>query len=163
MQGDVGLNHGLLGGVIHLTPHVVDGQTSTQWLSPCLDCDRIVGISTPRRASAPRPHPEEDPEKASGSVSVPLSTNATMTNRATASMRTLPVAKRRMAIKSRLRTQISSPFTTCPCQWEMRNFAIKKPHQRGAFCISGAFLKHCHLQIWLIVLGAVFIWASSLS
>ncbi|MNE09752.1 hypothetical protein D3C80_1024390 [compost metagenome] len=57
-----------------------------------------------------------NPEKASESDSVPLSTNATITSSATASMRTLPVAKRIMAIASRLSTQINSPFTTCPCQ-----------------------------------------------
>ena len=56
------------------------------------------------------------PEKASGRVKVPLSTKATITSSATASMRTLPVAKRIMAIRSRLNTQISSPFTTDPCQ-----------------------------------------------
>ncbi len=60
------------------------------------------------------------PEKASGRVKVPLRTKATITSRATASIRTLPVAKRIIAIRSRLKTQISSPFKTDPCQKRVR-------------------------------------------
>ncbi|CES24414.1 Uncharacterised protein [Salmonella enterica subsp. enterica serovar Typhi] len=56
------------------------------------------------------------PEKASERVKVPLRTKATMTNKATASIRTLPVANNTTAIASKERTQINSPFTTYPCQ-----------------------------------------------
>ncbi|MOA15889.1 hypothetical protein D3C78_1360720 [compost metagenome] len=72
-----------------------------------------------------------NPEKASESDSVPLSTNATITSSATASMRTLPVAKRIMAIASRLSTQINSPFTTCPCQGKEDILPQKGPNNVG--------------------------------
>ena len=55
------------------------------------------------------------PEKASEMLSVPLKTNAIMTSKATASIRTLPVANKTTAIASNERTQINSPFTTYPC------------------------------------------------
>ena len=57
----------------------------------------------------------EKPENTSGTVSVPLNANATITNKATASIRTLPVANKTMATASNERTQINSPFTTYPC------------------------------------------------
>ncbi len=55
------------------------------------------------------------PEKASEMLRVPLRTKAMMTNRATASIRTLPVANKTTAIANNERTHINSPFTTYPC------------------------------------------------
>ena len=56
-----------------------------------------------------------NPEKASVMLNVPLRTKAIMTSKATASIRTLPVANKTTAIASNERTHINSPFTTYPC------------------------------------------------
>ncbi len=55
------------------------------------------------------------PEKASLRVSVPLKTKATITSRATASIRTLPVANSTTVMPRSDSTHISSEFKTCPC------------------------------------------------
>jgi len=79
------------------------------------------------------------PESASGSVRVPLSTKATMTNSATASMRTLLVAKSTTAMPSRERTQINSPFTTCPCLLRVVKECHKKTPPGWGYIIESGF------------------------